>query len=186
MSYNRNFHFLQGPRPENRLGRYVANAITLIGAPVKVTANANIDANGMLPLDLATAPVAPLKTVHGILIWENPTADFPGRDPVLTREVDVDTCPAGAPVQLVSGSNVRVRLINTVANLFRGQTNYPARTMVAGLTIATPTIVRGDMLTPGPGADATGYWQETADPTLAWLRVSAVNADGSVDAQFTF
>lgn len=184
MASHRNFHFAVPPRPQDRLGRYIANDAILIGAPVKVVANSAVDGDGRLPLQLATGAVRPVKGTHGILIWETPNVDFPGRDPLLTLPSDLDTCPDGAPVQLVSGSYVRIRYENTVASTFHGRA-YAGRVMVGGVSIATPTIKVGDLLTPGPGNDTSGYWTETSDQDLAWASVTAVY-DTGIDAQLLF
>lgn len=184
MASHRNFHFAVPPRPQDRLGRYIADAAILIGAPVQVVANAAVDADGRLPLELATAAVRPVKGKHGLLIWETPNVDFPGYDPMLTLPGDIATCPDGAPVQLVSGSYIRLRYENTVDSTFYGRA-YAGRVMVAGVSIATPTVKAGDLLRPGPGDDDNGYWTETSDQDLAWLSVTAVY-DTGVDAQMLF
>lgn len=186
MAHTRCFHFLEGPRPEDRLGRFVAGDDLVIGAPVASPNAVNVDANGQLTVDYATQASAPRKGLSGILNWENPTADFPGLDPALTRPVDVDVAPTGVSVQVCSGDYVRVRLANIAARTFYTRP-YTARNMVAGLGGATPTVEVGELLTPGPGTDIGGYWQVTTDLTKAWLRVTAINNDvGELDAQMLF
>lgn len=178
----RNFHFLMPPRPEDRLGRYVAGTDLLIGGPVE--AGNAIDGNGQRTLTLRTSPVTPKKGKHGILVYENPTADTPGFDPMLTSPWDLDKAPAGRSVQLVSASYVRFRLRNTADELFEGQRDYPARTMIAGLG-ATPSLGIDDYIGPGTGTDVAGYWAE-ADQAHAWAIVVAVYDTGEVDAQMLF
>ena len=48
--------------------------------------------------------------------------------------------------------------------------------MVAGVSIATPTVAVGNFLTPGTGNDTDGYWAETSDAAEAWLVVTAIDA----------
>ena len=48
--------------------------------------------------------------------------------------------------------------------------------MVAGVSLATPTVAVGNMLTPGTGDDTDGYWKETSDAAEAWLIVTSVDA----------
>lgn len=191
-NYGRQGSFLQTPLPHDRLGRYiVGDDPILMFAPAIVPSGAVVDVNGRLPLELATGAQAPRKTRSGIVIWESPWgADRlggPGLDPVLTRASDVDTAPANTAAQFISGTQVRLRLNNRAEFSFDGQRTYAARTMVAGLGGATPTVEEGELLTPGVGTDADGYWAVTATAANAWLVVTAVNNDtGELDAQFLF
>ncbi len=186
-SYGRHFDFRQPPLPQDRLGRYFASAATLIGAPVEVVEGEDQDANGRLPLTLATGATEPVKTKHGVLVYEFPTPNKDGFDPVVTSFSDLDTCPAGEPCQLVSGAYVRVAYWNYDEVNFQDQREYAARTMVAGVAIPTPTVTRGEYLTPGVGNDTDGYWAVTADRDEAWLVVTGVdNSTGLTEAQFLF
>lgn len=188
-SYGRFGDFLQSPRPEDRLGRYVnGSGVTIpMFVPVKVPNGAHVDGNGQMALALATGAQAPVKARAGIAIFENPTPDIPGLDPVLSRADDLDYVPIGAACQLVSGDYVRLRLVNAGAYDLYGQRTYPGRVMVAGLGGATPAITEGDLLTPGVGSDSAGYWAKTVTAAEAWLRVTAVYNDSSeLDAQFCF
>lgn len=187
MNYGRNGHFLQSPRPEDRLGRYVAGAELLLLSGVMVNPSAlELDDNGQLSLIQATADLAPKKGQNGLIVWETPNTDFPGHDPVLTRPSDFDKAPAGVSVQLVSAPYVRLRFINTEDLLFNGIRQYEGRTMVAGLGTATPGFVVGDLLTTGTGDDTAGYWKKTSDLTKAWFRVTGVYDTGELDAQMLF
>jgi hypothetical protein len=57
----------------------------------------------------------------------------------------------------------------------------------ANVGVAPTALDLGTFLEPGPGADATGYWQATATAADAWLVVSNVNvARGEVEANFVF
>lgn len=188
-TYGRFGDFLQSPRPEDRLGRFVNGSGVAIPmfAPVKVIPGSHIDGNGQRPLELATGAQAPVKAECGIAIYENPTPDIAGLDPVLSRGDDLDYVPINAACQLVSGSYVRLRLINAGDYDLYGQRTYPGRLMVAGLVNPGGTITEGDMLTPGVGTDADGYWAETATAAEAWLRVTGVYPESSeVDVQFVF
>lgn len=181
-TYGRNFHFLQSPQPGDRLGRYVAGASILIGAPVE--AGTDVDGNGQRTVTLKTGTVKPIKGKHGILIWEAPSAYLPGFDPMISVPDDLDHCPIGASVQLVSSDDVRIRLRNTEAYVIQGQRTYAARTMVAGLG-ATPTLAVDDYIGPGDGDDTNGYWAEVAEAN-AWAVVTAVYDTGELDAQLVF
>ena len=183
----RNFTFRQAPRPEDRLGRFVntSGAAIPIGAPVVATGVT--DPLGRRPVEIAAAASAPTPGACGIVVYENAWNAYAGFDPVLTSPSDLDTAPNGKAVQVVQGQYVRVKLTNTVDAEFLGQRDYPGRTMVAGLTTATPTVTVDTMLTPGVGTDSAGYWAVTTDATKAWLRVTAVSASGSsCDAQMLF
>lgn len=185
-SYGRHFDFRQPPLPQHRLGRYAIEDAVLIGAPVQVPSSPDVDAQGRLPLELCTSAVHPLPGKHGILIYEFPTPNKDGYDPVVTSFSDLDTAPAGSPVQLVHGTEVRVAYWNLEAVNFQDQRDYDARTMVAGMG-ATPTLAAGDMLTPGGGNDSVGYWVETADVDLAWILVTNVDLNiGLVEGQLLF
>lgn len=186
-NYGRNAHWLQSPRPEDRLGRYETGADTILQfAPVEVDPDEDVTPENRRVLRLCTDAVRPLSGQHGIILYEQPFADTPGYDPALTRPSDLDTIPARRPVQLCHGSYVRIRLTNTVDESFLGQQDYPGRTMVDGLG-ATPTVFVGDTLTPGGGNDDDGYWVVTTDPDEAWLLITNVDADaGELDAQMLF
>lgn len=187
-TYGRHVNQLQGPIPQHRLGRYVAAEQLLQWVPVQVPDDAEVDGNGQLPLELCTGATAPKVGQHGIAVFEQPDANMQGYDPVLTRASDMDQIPAGASLQLVHGHEVRVEYRNFPdAVSFDGQRDYPARIIVAGVSIATPTVGLFDLLTPGVGNDTAGYWAKTADEDLAWLRITDINTDlGLVQAQLLF
>jgi hypothetical protein len=180
----RNFHFLKSPVQSQRLGRYVASGAILIGAPV--VADGTVDANGQRSLSLATGATVPKRGKHGILFWVNPYSVAAGFDPATYGYGDLDRVPVGASVQLCSGDDIRIRLQNTADDNFERQRDYPARTMVAGIGIATPTLAVDDYIGPGIGDDTAGYWAET-DAAHAWAIVTAVyNDTGELDAQLVF
>src|SRR5881394_3201849 len=108
-TYGRFGDFLQSPRPEDRLGRFVNGDTVNIPmfTPVHVPGGSHLDANGQLPLVRAAGAQAPVKGFSGIAIFENPTPDIPGLDPVLAAPDDLDYVPLGRPCQLVSGDYVR-------------------------------------------------------------------------------
>jgi hypothetical protein len=188
-TYGRNFEFRIPPEAENRPGRFAVPATgtrIAIGAPIKVTPGGVPTDLDLQPVTLVTAATAPLVGLCGLVLFEHAPAAFAGVDPFLTTYSDLGDVPLGAAVQMVSGPEVKVVFRNTLARDFLDLRTYSARTMVAGMG-ATPTIAVGDMLTPGPGNDSGGYWQETSDPTLAWLRVVHIDTTRlEVEARFAF
>jgi hypothetical protein len=87
-------------------------------------------------------------------------------------------------VQLTAGPNTKVVFTNTAARTFMGVRNYKGRTMVAGMG-ATPTVKVGDLLSPGTGTDAAGYWAVNGTAANAWLVVTNVDtARQMVEAEF--
>jgi hypothetical protein len=166
-SYGRNFDFRVPPVHGQRGARYflpsTAPADLPLGVPVRV-ADGAVPVDGRLPVALATGAQAPKKGMSGLLLFEYGPAAFSGFDPLLTTYSDLDKAPRGQAVQVIHGDAI----------------------MVAGMG-ATPTLAPGDLLTPGTGTDAGGYWAETADPTLAWLVVESVDAARQeVEARFAF
>jgi hypothetical protein len=120
----------------------------------------------------------------GIAVYEH--LDLNQLDPQYYTYSDRDTVPTGKLLQVVSGPDVKVWFRNTSDRSFLGQRDYEGRTMVAGFG-ASPTLAIGDMLTPGGGSDAAGYWAETSDAAEAWLRVTGLNhTTGTVEAQMVF
>ncbi len=173
--YGRNFEFRVSPQPNYRSGRYKNSTVAIpIGVPVAVADGATRDANGRLTFALATGAQAPEIGQCGIAVYEYAWEAFEGRDPNLTTSSDLDTVPANEPCQLVNGTDVVVVLRNTVAGLQLGR-SYPGRIMTAGVSLATPTVVVGDLLTPGVGNDTDGYWAETGTAANGWLRVIGVD-----------
>lgn len=189
-TYGRNFSFRVPPMPQQRAARYITPAsgtVIPIGAPVMTSPSEIADsAENRIPVVLARGVVAPKQGHTGILVYEYAPSAFSGYDPVLTTYSDLDTAPLSAPVQLVSGTTVKVELRNTVSRSFFGQRTYPGRIMVAGMG-ATPTVRIGDHLRPGLGDDTSGYWTETATAADAWLEVTDVDtARALVEARMTF
>lgn len=183
----RNFTFRQSPIPQHRLGRF-RNGVTAIaqGAPVQAVPGAVTDpADLRLPVQLAPAGTAPKLGLSGIIVYEAPWDAFHGFDTALTQASDIDVVPALKPAQVVHGTEVRVKLTNTVERTFEGQRTYAGRLMVAPAGLAG--LIVGDLLTPGVGTAVGGYWAETADADLAWLRITSVQATaGFVEAQMLF
>lgn len=177
MSYGRNFDFRISPDAKSRHGRHVVpstgNPIPL-GAPVEVDLSQAPDSVARQPLKLAVngGTGVPNTGNHGILVYEHVIPY--GVDPVLTTWSDFDTAPLGSVVQLVVDPDVKVVLRNTLARHFLGRA-YPGRIMVAGVSVATPSIAVGDYLKPGAGNDTDGYWTEATDTTTAWLVVTSVD-----------
>lgn len=188
MSSTRNFDFRVPPVHGQRAGRYYnvsANPI-VIGAPVLLSGTTE-NTLSLEPVALATgSQVAPKPGMGGIAIYEYGPAAFAGNDPYLTTYSDKDTLAAGAALQVVSGSTVKISLRNTVSTVFLGSRTYAGRVMVAGMG-ATPTVTLGSYLTPGTGDDVNGYWAVTGTAANAWLVVTKVDlARGEVDARLTF
>lgn len=186
-SYGRNFEFRVPPVHGERGGRYVlAGSTNLpIGVPVKAANGATVSTTltEALPVELATTAQNPKKGLCGILVYEvDPGSGLGGVDPVLTTYSDYDTVPTGKMVQVVSGTQSKVVLRNTVDRTFLNTRDYEGRVMVAISGVAV-----GDYLTPGVGNDTDGYWAETATAAEAWLIVTSVNTDrGEVEARLAF
>jgi hypothetical protein len=189
MSYHRNFEFRVSPKGGQRAGRFYVAAATLIGAPVKITNDADPSSQelGLIEVELATGAQAPTKGLSGILAYEFKGAEgYAGDDPFLTTYSDKALAPAGAAVQVVSGDTVKVAFRNTDALTVMNTRAYAARTMVDELG-ATPAVSIGDWLTPGVGTDTDGYWAKTETESEAWLVVTGVDTDlGEVEARMLF
>lgn len=191
-TYGRNFEFRVQPHGGQRAGRYILPATDAdlpIGAPVRVDLAAGPDENGRLEVNLAVGPTpAPQNGLAGIAVYEWAPNAFAGDDPLVVSYSDKDYVPAGGPVYLVSGDEVKVVLRNTEENAFFGQRTYTARTMVQGISGATPTVAVGEFLCPRSNpSDANGYWTETSTASEAWLVVTHVDVDrGEVEARFVF
>lgn len=183
----RNFSFRVSPVGGQRAGRYVLAGSTALTSGVPVVADGTNDGLGRANVQLAAANHAiPLPGQGGILVFEK--LDYRGLDTVINTYSDNDAVAVGDSVQVVSGKEVKVVLTNSTTTTFLTRTSYPAaRIMVAGVSIATPTVAVGDMLKPGVGNDTDGYWAETSDATLAWLVVTSVNSTtGVVEARLNF
>lgn len=189
MSYGRNFEFRVAPSGGQRSNWVAPSTGTpiVIGAPVKATANADVNDLGLYPIELATGSQAPKPGTCGIAVYEYKGSEgWAGDDPMLTTYSDKDTVPLGAALQVVFGDDVKVCLRNTDDSVFLNTRAYAGRTMIAGLG-ATLTLKVGDYLTPGTGNDDAGYWAETATAANAWLVVTRVdNARGEVEARLAF
>jgi hypothetical protein len=185
-TYGRNFEFRITPTEEERHGRVYfdgANAVP-IGVPLVVAANAtpSVMWTDALPSTLATGAQPFKRGLCGIGVYEH--IDFNGFDPSLTLYSDIDLIPTKRLVQLTAGPNTKVVFTNTTARTFMGVRPYPARMMVAGMG-ATPTVKVGDLLSPGTGTDAAGYWAVNATAANAWLVVTNVDAARQmVEAEF--
>lgn len=191
MSYGRNFEFRVPPKGGNRSGRgYLDETVstTPIGAPVVLTDAGDENVLGLAAYTLATtAQAAPKPGEGGVAVYEYGPAAFAGEDPWLTTHSDMDTIPAGAAIQVVNGTDVKIVLRNTSDETFLQTRAYTGRVMVAGIGIATPTLAVGDYLTPGTGDDDNGYWAETGTAANAWLVITKVDNDrGEVEARLTF
>jgi len=189
-NYGRNFEFLAAPHARERKGRFFNDegASIPIGAPVLASGGAS-NALDMAPVALATtAQDRPAAGQGGIAVFEYAPNAFAGDDPVLTVYSDKDTIDDQAAIQLVSGTNIKVRFRNTPASsTFLNTRDYVGRVMVDGINLATPTVIVGDFLTPGVGDDTSGYWAETSTASEAWLVVTKVDADrDECEAQMAF
>lgn len=190
MSYGRNFDFLVPPVHGQRSARHstpTTGSPIPIGAPVQINRSAADDTFGNKPVSLASQGAAPRKGEAGIAVFEYAPAAYAGHDPFLTTWSDLDVCPLGRAVQVVSGSTIKVVLKNKADRVFLNTRSYTGRTMVAGLG-ATPTLSVGDYLEPhSTPNDTNGYWQETSTFANAWLVITKVDATRSeVEARMLF
>lgn len=187
-NYGTNFEFRVPPVGGQRSGRFYVTAELPIGVPVTVDTSGDENGLGLLPVELATGATAkPAPGMGGILVYEYGPAAFAGDDAQLVLYSDKSTAPAGAAVQVVSGSEVKVLLRNTDDETFLNTREYEGRVMVAGVGIATPTVVVGDGLTPGTGNDTDGYWAENGTAANQWLIVTKVDNDRKeVEARLNF
>lgn len=185
MNYGRNFEFRVSPPPDQRGGRYVTGATPIpIGAPVVAGA---VNADGRNVVAVAAGAIDPVPGIHGLLVFEYAWAAYAGRDPFLTVSSDLDFAPANAPVQLVSGTENKVVLRNTVDDEFLTPDNivagkvYVAPANLAGLAV-------GNGLRPhNAGSDEVGWWQEVGVDEAAWLIITNVDAGrGEVEARLAF
>lgn len=193
MNYGRNVQMRQSPLPQHRLGRFINGAVQLPnGVPVRVPTGATTDGQKRLPLELATGAQVPKVGVSGILFFEWAFNWERGKDVAQTNPSDLDYVEALAPAQVVYGDEVKLAFVNTTARNFPthavgGGKAYTGRIMVPGVTVTTPGVAVGDLLTPGVGNDTSGYWAVTATAANGWLRVTSVNgATGTVEAQMIF
>jgi hypothetical protein len=190
-SYGRNFEVVVPPYAAQRKGRFFNDGAEFpIGVPVTVSSGGTLGVNNALdqqPVEVVDGAADPVQGQSGIAIYESAFNAYAGNDEVLTTYSDIDTVPAGAALQLISGTNVKVRFTNTVARTFLNTRAYAGRVMVAGIG-ATPTVAVGDLLTPnGSPTDTVGYWQETSTASEAWLIVTKFDAVSSViEAQMVF
>lgn len=191
-SYGPFFDFRVTPEPHMRQGRYILDPDTLadvvpIGGPVIVTADEPSTLfTGARIVDLATtAQEPPLPGQGGIAVYE--WIDLNGLDPVINSHSDRPDVPPGKLIQVVRGEGIKVVFRNVADHTYLHTRDYPGRTMVAGVGIATPTVTEGDLLTPGVGTEDDGFWAVTTDPTEAWLVVELVDNDrGEVEARLMF
>jgi hypothetical protein len=185
-TYGRNFEFRITPTEEERHGRVylTGGADVPIGVPLVIATNATPSDlwTDALPATLATGAQPFKRGLCGIGVYEH--IDFNGADPSLTLYSDKDLIPLQRLVQLTAGPNTKVVFTNTAARTFMGVRSYAARTMVAGMG-ATPTVKVGDLLSPGTGTDAAGYWAVNGTAANAWLVVTNVDtARQMVEAEF--
>ncbi len=157
----RNAQFLVSPRHGERGSRFVLDtASDALPQFVPVVVTGANDGLGRAVVELATDSGGnkdkPLPGQGGILVYEQFRYD--GSDTAITTYSDKDTVDAGSPVQVITGAgHVKIAYRNTSAATFYTRADYPtARVMVAGVSIATPTVAVGNMLTPGVGNDTDG------------------------------
>lgn len=191
-SYGRNFDFRVMPQGGARKGRFYLGGSTNIpiGAPVKydnsvVTTALDSHITGVV---LATGAQVPVQGLSGVAVYEHAPAAFATFDPFLTTFSDIDFVPFGKALQVIADpDNTKIVFTNTVASTFLQTRAYAGRIMVAGVGGATPTVAVGDILTPGTGNDAAGYWAETGSASNGWLKVVGVdNTRLEIEARFLF
>lgn len=189
-TYGRNFEFRVQPHQGQRGARYVISTEedpVPFGAPVEVDVDAE-DAGLRQVLVPAAGNTQPINGMHGIALYEHAWEAYYGGDPVLQTFSDKDTAPVGQSVILVAGDQVKIVLRNTEDRSFFGQRDYAGRTMVDGVTGATPSVVAGDILRPhDTPSDSNGYWQVAESGDDGWLVVTATDQDrNEVEARFLF
>lgn len=114
----------------------------------------------------------------GVIVYEH--IQWKGTDPALTTPQDFETAPLNSYVQVVRGPGVKVWLKNTTDKPLYDGRSQTGRTLVAGVSIATPTVAVGDYLT--VAADGT-YQEGTA--ANGWFLVEDVEGD-RVECRFLF
>lgn len=171
-SYGPFFDFRVTPEPHMRQGRYILNPdstadVVPIGGPVMVTGDdPSTLFTGARVVDLATGDLAPpLPGQGGIAVYEH--LHLHGLDPVINSHSDRPDIPLGKLIQVVRGEGIKVVFRNVADHQYLHVRDYPGRTMVAGVGIATPTVSEGDFLTPGIGTEDDGFWKKTTDPAEA-------------------
>ncbi len=192
-SYHRGFEFRVPPTHGQRHGQYISAASgtqLVIGQPVTADFSQADDVSyGLQPVVAATGAQAPVPGASGIVVYEFKRPDgFAGFDVELMTYADLALIPFGAAVMVIAGPPITVGFRNVVdTGPFLNTRDYPTRIMVAGVSIATPTVAKGSYLTPGVGTDAAGYWQVTSDVTKAWLLVTDIDTSrGEVEARCLF
>ncbi len=187
MSYGNNFEFRVSPISEHRKARFVTpttGARIPMGAPIQADVSEDPNALDMQPVELGLSSTDTFG-LRGLCVYEH--IQQIGVDQDLSNWSDFDTAPLGAAVQMVSGSEVKVCLRNTVDRVFLGVRTYPGRVMVAGTlgsTVVAGTYLEPVVTTPN---DTNGYWEVASSEADAWLVVESVNADrGEVEARLLF
>lgn len=114
----------------------------------------------------------------GIVVYEH--IQWKGTDPALTASVDFETAPPNSYVQIVRGPGTKVWFNNTSDKELYDGRSQAGRTLVAGVSQATPSVAVGDYLTPA----ADGTWQE-GTAANGWFLVEQVEGD-RVECRFLF
>ena len=181
-NYGRNFEFRVAPVSKDRSGRnFLDGAAVPIGAPVAYGTGGTVgtlNELGLRPFVLAADEAyTPVPGQGGVAIYEYGPSAFAGDDIMLTTFSDKDTVPAGAAIQVVSGTYVKVVLRNIPAFTFSSVRAYTGRNMIRPAD--TGTLAVGDGLIPGAGTDSGGYWKangsvSVATPGEAWLIVERI------------
>lgn len=198
-TYGRNFDFRVPPVGNERAGRHVLNVTNLsasqltagvpIGAPLALDTSIAVSStfSGATNVKLQKGATPGIAGRHGILVYEHAPAAFAGNDPALTTYSDKDTAPVGKLVQMVNGPSVKVLFRNTTTQTFLTERTYTGRVLVAGVSLATPTVAVGDYLTPSDYCnDTDGFWVES-NSTNGWLVVLSVDAArDEVEARMVF
>ena len=183
-NYGRNFEFRVSPISRDRSGRNFLDNNTAtpnilpIGAPVVYgTTGVLGEANelGLRPFVLAAADAdKPAPGQGGVAVYEHGPNAFAGDDAMLTTYSDKGYIPAGAAIQVVGGTNVKVVLRNVPAFTFSNVRAYTGRNMI--LPASASAAVVGDGLTPGAGDDSDGYWKIAGDADSTWMIVESVSS----------
>lgn len=186
--YSRNASFLQSPQPNNRHGRFkVAGSVSVRQfAPVVWDGNPR-DALGRAGVVFGASAAVPSPALSGLLIFEDPYTAYYDHDPAVTTAEDLDIIAVGKAPQVVHGTDVRFRLVNTVDIEFEGQRDYPGYTIVTMTGLAIGSLLK----CAGPTTTADPMFNKTTTASQAWAVVTdidtAVNGGaGAVEAQLLF
>ena len=153
------------PQIENIDGRHVSGAAFRRLVPVKASTTVE-DGFERSSVEAATAATGPVRGMNGLVdyvkLGQSGFEDFRGG-------FDRETIPAGVPVQMVQGSEMKVA--------YRNSDDVK---MVAGVAAV------GALVTPQTSPDDTaGYFVVTSTAAEAWGVITNISADGDIEVRFS-